>query len=155
MNKQQLTLKHSTSKRIFQEAEVRNSATFNSCRSYFSNSAFLKNKGDGSPPPGGTIRVVYSKIIKFCLPLVCVCVLCQLQLLHSLCNPLSQLATGGVRVSGEYDQATFGVVHVSGFFAAALPTLRQWIPGHPRCAKTFLQWRRRSIYFLRQLSKPK
>lgn len=56
-----------------------------------------------------------------------------------LCDPLAQLPAGGVRVGGEDDQAALGVVHVSGVLAAALPTLRQWIPGYPRCAEPFLQ----------------
>lgn len=57
----------------------------------------------------------------------------------SLCDPLAQLPAGGVRVGGEDDQAALGVVHVSGVLAGAVPTLRQWIPGYPRFAKTFLQ----------------
>lgn len=60
---------------------------------------------------------------------------------HLLCNPLAQLTARRVRVGREDDQATLGVVHISGVLAAALPTLRQWIPGHPRCAEPFLQWR--------------
>lgn len=56
-----------------------------------------------------------------------------------LCDPLAQLAAGGERVGGEDDQATLGVVHVCGGLAAAVPTLRQWIPGYPRCAEPFLQ----------------
>lgn len=56
-----------------------------------------------------------------------------------LCDPLAQFPAGGVRVGGEDDQATLGVVHVSGVLAAAVHTLRQWIPGYPRGAETFLQ----------------
>lgn len=56
-----------------------------------------------------------------------------------LCDPLAQLPAGGVRVGREDDQATLGVVHVSGVLAAAVPTLRQWIPGYPRCAEPCLQ----------------
>lgn len=62
-----------------------------------------------------------------------------------LCDPLAQLAAGGERVGGEDDQATLGVVHVSGGLAAAVPTLRQWIPGYPRCAEAFLQGRRKCV----------
>lgn len=62
-----------------------------------------------------------------------------------LCDPLAQLAAGGQRVGGEDDQATLGVVHVSGGLAAAVPTLRQWIPGYPRCAEAFLQGREKGV----------
>lgn len=61
-----------------------------------------------------------------------------------LCDALAQLAAGGVRVGREDDQAALGVVHVSAGragtgTAAAVPTLRQWIPGYPRCAEPFLR----------------
>lgn len=58
---------------------------------------------------------------------------------HSLCDPFPQLAAGGVRVGGEKDQAALGVVHVAGFSASAVLTLRQWIPGYPRSTEPFLQ----------------
>lgn len=60
---------------------------------------------------------------------------------HSLCDPLPQLTAGRVRVGGENDQAALGVVHVAGCSASALLTLRQWIPGYPRCTEPFLQRR--------------
>lgn len=60
---------------------------------------------------------------------------------HSLCNPFPQLTAGGVRVGSENDQAALGVVHGARFLASALPTLRQWIPGYPRCTEPFLQVR--------------
>ncbi len=95
---------------------------------------------------------VCTKITSFAcitvLHYVSVCVICHPCLLYSLCNPLAQLTAGGLWVGREDDQATLGVVHVSGVLAAALSTLRQWIPGHPRCAETFLQWRPRTDYFL-------
>lgn len=60
---------------------------------------------------------------------------------HSLCNPFPQLTAGGVRVGSENHQAALGVVHGARFLASALPTLRQWIPGYPRCTEPFLQVR--------------
>lgn len=60
---------------------------------------------------------------------------------HSLCNPFPQLTAGGVRVGSENDQAALGVVHGARFPASALLTLRQWIPGYPRCTEPFLQFR--------------
>lgn len=83
-------------------------------------------------------------------PSVCVCVSTQISSSsflapvwpqNSLRNPFPQLAARRVRVGGENDQAALGVVHVAGFSASALLTLRQWIPGYPRCTETFLPWK--------------
>lgn len=57
---------------------------------------------------------------------------------NSLRNPLAQLPTGGVGVGGEDDQASFCSVHVQSFPGASLNRLRQWLPGHPGTAESFL-----------------
>ena len=65
--------------------------------------------------------------------------LCLFVCQHSLSDPLAQLPAGRVGVGGEDDQAPLGVVHVFGVTGTALPTLGQWVPGHPGCTEPFLR----------------